>query len=80
MNNILLMRDKENADERIRNTTKVVMSKSRRTGNTGPAGFWFYNNETSRLEVGKDPSNADFHEDEEVFEQIGATEIKEEEF
>jgi hypothetical protein len=80
MNNILLMRDKENADERIRNTTKAVMSKSRRTGNTGPAGFWFYNNETSRLEVGKDPSNADFHEDEEVFEQIGATEIKEEEF
>jgi twinkle protein len=80
MNNILLMRDKENADEKIKNTTKVVLSKARRTGNTGPAGFWFYDNQTSRMKKGSDPSNADFHEDEEVFEQIGATEIKEEEF
>lgn len=80
MNNILLMRDKENADPVVRNTTKVVMSKSRRTGNTGPAGFWFYNNETSRMELGRDPANADYHEDEETFVDIGATEITEEEF
>lgn len=55
MINILLMRDKENHDERVRNTTKVVVSKARRTGNTGPAGFWFYNAITSRLEAGFDP-------------------------
>jgi archaellum biogenesis ATPase FlaH len=79
MNNILIMRDKENADPKVRNTTKVVMSKSRRTGNTGPAGFWFYNNETSRMEKGTDP-HADFHEDEEVFEQLGAAEVHDEEF
>jgi archaellum biogenesis ATPase FlaH len=80
MNNILIMRDKENDDPMVRNTTKVVMSKSRRTGNTGPAGFWFYNNETSRMELGKDPANADYHVDEETFVDIGATEIVEEEF
>jgi twinkle protein len=80
MNNILVMRDKENVDPMVRNTTKVVMSKSRRTGNTGPAGFWFYNNETSRMELGKDPANADYHTDEETFVDIGATEVVEEEF
>jgi len=74
------MRDKESADPVVRNTTKVVMSKSRRTGNTGPMGFWFYNNETSRMELGKDPANADYHTDEETFVDIGATEIVEEEF
>jgi len=79
MNNILIMRDKESDDNRIRNTTKVVMSKSRRTGNTGPAGFWFYNNETSRMEKGQDP-HGDYHEDEETFVDIGAAEVAEEEF
>lgn len=73
MVNILLMRDKENADDRIRNTTKVVVSKARRTGNTGPAGFWFYNNETSRLEEGFDPQDdGDYSEDEEDFGTLGA--------
>lgn len=71
MINILLMRDKENADERVRNTTKVVVSKARRTGNTGPAGWWFYNNQTSRLEEGFDPEG-DYSEDEEDFGVLGA--------
>lgn len=79
MNNILIMRDKENEDPEIRNTTRVVMSKARRTGNTGPAGFWKYNNLTSRLEKGRDP-NADYHEEEQVFQEIGAMPITEEEF
>lgn len=71
MNNILLMRDKENADPVVRNTTKVVMSKARRTGNTGPAGYWLYNNETARLQKGKDP-HADYTADEDLFEEAGA--------
>lgn len=73
MNNILLMRDKENDDPRVRNTTKVVQSKARRTGNTGPAGFWLYDNETARLTKGEDPSKqGDFHEDEELFGEFDA--------
>lgn len=71
MVNILLMRDKEHPDARVRNTTKVVVSKARRTGNTGPAGWWFYNNETARLEAGYDPEG-DYSEDEEDFGVLGA--------
>lgn len=71
MNNILLMRDKENPDPVIRNTTKVVMSKARRTGNTGPAGYWLYNNETARLQKGKDP-HGDYTADEELFAETDA--------
>lgn len=69
--NILLMRDKENANPIIRNTTKVMVSKARRTGRTGPAGWWYYNHETARLEKGVDP-HGDYSEDQEVFEQTGA--------
>ena len=71
MVNILLMRDKEHPDERVRNTTKVVVSKARRTGNTGPAGWWFYNNQTARLEEGYDPEG-DYSDDEEDFGMLGA--------
>lgn len=73
MNNILLMRDKESSDPLVRNTTKVVMSKARRTGNTGPAGFWFYDNETSRLSEGRDP-HGDFCQDVDTFGELGAFE------
>jgi len=73
MNNILLMRDKENPDPLVRNTTKVVQSKARRTGNTGPAGYWLYDNHTARLAKGSDPSQqGDFHEDQELFEEFDA--------
>jgi len=72
MINILLMRDKEHADPRVRNTTKVVVSKARRTGNTGPAGFWYYDGVKSRLEVGYDPEEGDYSADEEDFGSLGA--------
>lgn len=72
MINILLMRDKEAKDERVRNTTKVVVSKARRTGNTGPGGFWYYNAITSRLEIGCDPEGGDYSEDEQDFGSLGA--------
>ena len=73
MNNILMMRDKENEDEDVRNTTKVVQSKARRTGNTGPAGYWRYDNTTGTLiDVGYVEMNT---EDEELgFEELGAFE------
>jgi len=79
MNNILIMRDKENADPEVRNTTRVVLSKSRRTGNTGPAGFWKYNNVTSRLEAGKDP-NGNYEVEEKIFDEVGANKVQEEDF
>lgn len=73
MNNILLMRDKESDDPLVRNTTKVVQSKARRTGNTGGAGYWLYDNQTSRLSKGSDPSKqGNFHEDEELFGEFDA--------
>lgn len=70
MNNILLMRDKENADPLVRNTTRVVLSKARRTGKTGPAGFWFYNDVTGRVERGQDP-RGDYSEMEQEFGEVG---------
>lgn len=73
MNNILLMRDKESDDPVVRNTTKVVMSKARRTGNTGGAGYWLYDNKTSRMKKGGDP-HGNFNDDEELFAEAGANE------
>ena len=72
MNNILLMRDKTSDDPYVRNTTKAVMSKARRTGSTGGAGFWYYDNETSRLSKGHNPAEADYVEDQELFEEFNA--------
>lgn len=70
MNNILLMRDKENADPLVRNTTRVVLSKARRTGKTGPAGYWYYDPETGRMEQGRDP-NGDYSEMEQEMTEAG---------
>lgn len=47
--NILLMRDKENEDPQVRNTTRSVMSKCRWTGNTGASGDWYYSNQNHQL-------------------------------
>lgn len=71
MINMLLMRDKENENDIVRNTTKVVISKNRRVGSSGPAGFWYYNAETARLEEGFDP-HGDYTTDEEDFGELGA--------
>jgi len=71
MNNILLMRDKENEDPIVRNTTRVVCSKNRRVGLTGPAGHWLYNGETARLQKA-DIATGDYNEDEQLFEDFDA--------
>lgn len=47
--NILFMRDKEAEDPVIRNSTRIVMSKCRWSGITGPAGTIYYDNETHTL-------------------------------
>ncbi len=47
--NILLSRNKYHEDEIERNTTKVVLSKNRICGITGPAGEVFYENATHTL-------------------------------
>lgn len=48
--NILLVRDKMNEDPIIRNTTKAFLSKNRDNGITGPAGSYYYNNDTHQLQ------------------------------
>jgi archaellum biogenesis ATPase FlaH len=47
--NILLMRNKYADDPIVRNTTHAVISKCRWTGFTGPAGDYYYDNETHTL-------------------------------
>lgn len=72
MNIWLLMRDKYNDDPIIQNTTKVVQSKARRTGLTGTAGYWYYNNETGEFEVGRNPDDINTEGDLKMFEELGA--------
>jgi twinkle protein len=43
------VRDKEDADETRRNTTKLMVQKNRFTGRTGPACHLFYDSMTGRL-------------------------------
>ncbi len=47
--NLLFMRDKESTDDVIRNTIRMKASKIRWTGNTGMAGEYYYDNNTSTL-------------------------------
>jgi hypothetical protein len=47
--NILLSRNKYAEDEVERNTTKVLLSKNRICGLTGPAGEVYYENDTHTL-------------------------------
>lgn len=46
---IALQRDQQNDNEKIRNTTMVRLLKSRYTGETGPAGFLYFDKESNRL-------------------------------
>jgi len=54
-NTILLSRDKMSEDEYARNSTMVQVVKCRRTGQTGMAGWLYYNSQTGRLERGEAP-------------------------
>jgi archaellum biogenesis ATPase FlaH len=47
--NMLFTRDKEAEDPIERNTTRMKMTKCRWTGNTGPAGEFYYENETHKM-------------------------------
>lgn len=47
--NIILTRDKTAEDVEDRNTTKVTLFKSRDAGDTGPAGYLFYDIDTAKL-------------------------------
>ena len=48
-NNIMLWRDKEAEDPVVRNTTVVTLAKARTTGQTGPAGEYYYDNKTHTM-------------------------------
>jgi twinkle protein len=47
--NIFAMRDKNNEDDIIKNTTRVIASKIRWTGRSGSCGKWFYDLVTHTL-------------------------------
>ena len=72
-NTIILERDKVNDDPVVKNTTRITVWKSRRTGKTGDAGTYFYNNLTGRLEVGmsSEELNALANPEEDDFESGG---------
>lgn len=54
-NTILLSRDKMAEDEFERNSTRIKIAKARRSGDTGEAGWLYYDKETGRLEESVDP-------------------------
>ena len=54
-----LQRDQQHEDERVRNTTLVRLLKSRFTGETGPAGFLWFNKDMQRLIEIDDPSGGE---------------------
>ena len=54
-NTILLSRDKMAEGDYAKNSTFVQLVKCRRTGQTGPAGWLYYNQVTGRLEAGVSP-------------------------
>lgn len=69
MNNILLSRNKLHPNEEIKNTTLIKLSKCRRHGkNTGIAGFTYFNGDTGRLQMGRDPKEIEsgIEDDEEL--------------
>jgi twinkle protein len=54
-NTILLSRDKMGETDTIKSTTKIQLVKARRTGQTGEAGWLFYDHNTGLLEQGTNP-------------------------
>lgn len=56
---VLLSRDKMSEDERVRNCVKLHLPKSRRTGDTGSAGWLWYNKNTLKLEYTTNPYEED---------------------
>tara|TARA_R110002050_G_scaffold37313_2_gene92652 strand:- start:4615 stop:6282 length:1668 start_codon:yes stop_codon:yes gene_type:complete len=57
--NILFSRDKLAEDDYERNATRIRVPKMRRTGQTGEAGWAYFNGETGRLEKGHSPVMGD---------------------
>jgi twinkle protein len=54
-NTILLSRDKMGGAKQITNSTCLHLVKARRSGDTGEAGWLYYNESTTRFEQGVDP-------------------------
>ena len=57
--NILFSRDKLAEDDYERNATRIRVPKMRRTGQTGEAGWAYFNGKTGRLEKGHAPHTGD---------------------
>ena len=57
--NILFSRDKLAEDDYERNATRIRVPKMRRTGQTGEAGWAYFNGVTGRLEKGHAPNGGD---------------------
>lgn len=58
-NTILLSRDKMNDDPKKRNSTLVQLAKCRRTGETGVAGWFRYDGDTTMIYATPDPYKED---------------------
>jgi twinkle protein len=56
-NNILFSRDKLSEDDYERNAIRIRVPKLRRTGQTGEAGWSYFNSITGRLELGHNPES-----------------------
>lgn len=54
-NTILLSRDKMGSSDSIKSSTRLRLVKCRRTGNTGDAGWLYYDKDTGTLQVGENP-------------------------
>lgn len=54
---IRLSRDIKNPDLEIRNTTSLLCEKNRFSGDTGPAGYLFYDKETCRMTETEEPTD-----------------------
>jgi len=61
--NILFSRDKLAEDDYTKNSTRIRVPKLRRTGQTGEAGWTYFNPETARLEKGVNPDVGGWNND-----------------
>lgn len=79
-NTILISRDKLHEDSRVRNATRLLLVKCRRTGDTGEAGWVRFDPATSHLYATSNPYDLLEREEEEMCLPQGLTDVELDEF